>query len=99
MGLISNLNNKEVIFLIYLIIINLASFLVFGLDKKKAQVGHWRISERALLVLGFLGGSIGILIGMVVFKHKLSKEKFYIGIPLIYILNKLFGLFILNRIR
>ncbi len=65
----------------------------------KAEKKRWRISENTLIILGLLGGSTGILIGMVMFKHKLSKKKFYIGIPLILILNKILELTILNYIN
>lgn len=65
----------------------------------KAEKNQWRISENTFIILGLLGGSIGILIGMVMFKHKLSKKKFYIGVPLILILNKILELAILNYIN
>lgn len=85
--------------MVYLIIINIISVVFFGIDKMKAEKKRWRISENTLIILGLLGGSTGILIGMVMFKHKLSKKKFYIGIPLILILNKILELTILNYIN
>lgn len=97
--LISNFNNKEMFFLAYLICINICSFILFGIDKKKAVKSQWRISEASLLVVSILGGAIGSLIGMVIFKHKLSKKIFYIGIPLIIIVNKLIEIIIFNLIR
>lgn len=99
MNLISNLNNKEMYFFTYLIVINALSFISFGVDKKKAEKKQWRISESFLIGISILGGSIGSLIGMVVFKHKLSKRKFYIGIPCILILNKIIQMGILNYIK
>ncbi|MBU5313023.1 DUF1294 domain-containing protein [Tissierella carlieri] len=99
MNLISNFNNREIFLLIYLISINLISFILFGIDKNKAEKKEWRISEASLLLTSILGGSIGSLIGIVVFKHKLSKKKFYIGIPCILILNKIIELIIFNNIR
>ena len=98
MNIISNLNNKELHFLIYIIIINIVSFLFFGVDKLKAAKGKWRISENTLLLLALLGGSSGILLGMVIFKHKINKIKFSIGIPLIFLLNKILLLTILNNL-
>ena len=98
MNIISNLNNKELHFLIYIIIINIVSFLFFGVDKRKAAKGKWRISENTLLLLALLGGSSGILLGMVIFKHKINKIKFSIGIPLIFLLNKILLLTILNNL-
>lgn len=99
MKLISNFNNKEIFFLVYLIFINIASFILFGIDKSKAEKKEWRISEASLLGISFFGGSIGALMGMVIFKHKLSKKKFYIGIPCLLILNKIVELIIFNYLR
>lgn len=95
----SNFNNNEIYLLIYLIIINLLSFILFGIDKGKAKRKEWRISEASLLGISILGGAIGSLIGMVIFKHKLSKKPFYLGIPLIIVINKIVELIIFNYIR
>ena len=50
--------------LYYLIVINVVTFLVYGIDKWKAKQGSWRISEATLLILAVIGGSIGALLGM-----------------------------------
>ena len=68
---------------IYLLVINLAAFAVYGLDKEKAEKDNWRIPESNLIVLAVLGGSIGALAGMLAFHRKTKKPKFVIGIPLI----------------
>ena len=52
------------------IIINVLTFLVYGIDKWKAKQGSWRISEATLLLLAVIGGSIGALLGMQVWHHK-----------------------------
>ncbi len=70
---------------IWLIIINIITFAVFGIDKKKAIDGKFRISELTLFVLSFLGGSLGGLAAMHVFHHKTKKWYFKFGIPLILI--------------
>ena len=54
----------------YLIVINVVTFLVYGIDKWKAKQGNWRISEATLLILAVNGGSIGALLGMKVWRHK-----------------------------
>lgn len=64
-------------FIYYMIIINLLSFLIYGIDKKAAKCRMNRISERWLFFLGFIGGSIGALLGMEIFRHKTKKIKFY----------------------
>jgi len=72
-------------FIIYLIAINIITFLAMGLDKWKAKRGSWRIQESALFTLVLFGGGIGGILGMMVFRHKTKKPKFQIGFPLITI--------------
>lgn len=67
----------------YLVIINVATFLTYGLDKWKAKRSKWRIREAALLMLAVLGGSIGAWLGMIVWHHKTQHKKFKYGIPAI----------------
>lgn len=74
-------------FLIYLILVNLVAFLLFGLDKRKAQMRQWRISEKALFIPAILGGSIGAILGMHLFHHKTKHWYFRFGLPLILILH------------
>ena len=57
-------------FLYSLIVLNIVTFLVYGIDKRKAKQGSWRISEATLLILAVIGGSIGALIGMKIWHHK-----------------------------
>ena len=72
---------------IYIILINLIAFVVFGTDKRKARKGQWRVPESTLFILAIIGGSIGALLGMLVFRHKTKHRKFTIGIPLILALQ------------
>lgn len=67
----------------YLIILNLAAFLLCGLDKRKAVRGRWRIPEKTLLLAAAFGGSAGLLCGMYLFRHKTRHKAFTIGVPLI----------------
>ncbi|MCR5666429.1 MAG: DUF1294 domain-containing protein [Eubacterium sp.] len=67
----------------YLIAITMITFFIYGLDKRKARRGRYRISEKTLFVLALIGGSAGALLGMLIFHHKTKKLKFMIGIPLI----------------
>ena len=64
-------------FLIYLLILSAAAFLTYGIDKSRAKRGAWRISERTLLLFGFLGGAIGELVAMQLFRHKTKHSYFY----------------------
>ncbi len=72
---------------IYLGVISFFAFLAFGIDKHKAKKGKFRISERRLLSLALIGGSVGALFGMYLFHHKTKVNKFRIGIPCILILQ------------
>ncbi|APD06431.1 hypothetical protein UJ101_00899 [Flavobacteriaceae bacterium UJ101] len=67
-------------------VLNLISFLLFGIDKFKARKQLWRISELTLLVFAFLG-PLGALLGMNIFRHKTQKWKFKILIPLFLIIQ------------
>ena len=73
--------------LYYLIVINIVTFLVYGIDKWKAKQVSWRISEATLLILAVIGGSIGALLGMNVWRHKTMHKKFKYGLPLILIIQ------------
>ena len=76
-------------FIYYLIIINIIAFFLMGIDKKKAQTGAWRIPERTLFFSAILGGSIGAIAGMQLFRHKTKHKAFVIGMPAIFIVQLL----------
>ena len=57
----------------YLGIINLITFILYGIDKKRAIRKEVRISESTLISLGFIGGCLGALVGMFMFHHKTRK--------------------------
>ena len=73
--------------LAYLLAINVAAFLVYGIDKLKAKHAKWRISEATLLLLAAAGGSIGAWLGMKVWHHKTLHMKFRYGVPIILLLQ------------
>ena len=64
--------------IIFLLITNLITFIVFGIDKRKAVKGRWRIPEKTLLLMGLVFGSVGQLLGMKVFRHKTNKWYFWL---------------------
>ena len=72
---------------IYYLIINLAAFIFYGADKRKAVRGDWRIPEKTLLLLALAGGGIGAFLGMQIFRHKTQHMGFVIGFPLIALLQ------------
>ena len=71
----------------YLVLINLLTFIVYGIDKLKAKKGKWRIPESTLLLLAFMGGSVGAWLGIKVWHHKTLHKKFKYGVPFIFILQ------------
>ena len=74
--------------LAYLLAINVAAFLVYGIDKLKAKRAKWRIPEATLLLLAAaVGGSIGAWMGMKVWHHKTLHMKFRYGVPIILLLQ------------
>ena len=77
----------EHIVLYYLTGINLVAFFSYGIDKRKAVRGKWRISEAGLLTVALIGGSAGALAGMYFFHHKTKKWKFKIGVPAILVIQ------------
>lgn len=72
---------------IYLIIINIAGFAAMGIDKGRAKREAWRIPESVLIGFAVVGGSVGAILGMSTFHHKTKHPKFYIGLPLILVLQ------------
>lgn len=71
---------------LYFIVINLLTFLLYGLDKYKAIRREWRIPERTLLLMAFVGGAFGALSAMRIFRHKTRKGRFRLMIPLFCLL-------------
>lgn len=75
------------IIIIYLLIMNVITFFMYGIDKWKARKNKWRISEATLLVTALIGGSAGALLGMHIFRHKTKHWKFKILVPLFLIVH------------
>ena len=75
------------IVIIYLIVVNVVTFFVYGIDKWKSKRDKWRIPEAQLLGLAVIGGSIGAWVGMKIWHHKTMHKKFKYGVPAILILQ------------
>ncbi|WP_209122054.1 DUF1294 domain-containing protein [Alkalihalobacillus sp. BA299] len=71
----------------YFICISIVGLMLMGLDKRWARERKNRIPERTLFVIAFIGGSLGVYIGMMQFRHKTKKFKFRIGIPMVIVLQ------------
>ena len=83
--------------LIYLLIINVVAFFVYGIDKYKTKHDKWRIPEAVLLLLEAIGGSIGVWCGLKVWHHKTMHKKFKYGVPVIFILQVVLAIWIINK--
>lgn len=79
--------NITIIALLYVILINVVTFVIYGIDKLKARKSSWRIPEATLLWLAVCGGSIGAWLGMKVWHHKTLHKKFKYGVPAILVVH------------
>lgn len=82
---------------VWLIAINLVTFAVYGADKRRARRGAWRVPEKTLFLLPLLGGSIGALLGMRVFRHKTKHWYFVWGVPAILLAQLALAVWLLCR--
>lgn len=80
--------------IIYLIIVNVIAFLLMGFDKRRARKQLWRIPEKTLFGSAIIGGSIGAICGMQVFRHKTKHLSFQIGMPAILMIQIVLAVFL-----
>lgn len=87
----------KVLFL-YLLTMNALGLLVMLADKRRAQKNRWRIPEATLMTIAALGGSLGSLLGMRLFRHKTRHRKFTLGIPAILLAQIALAIFLLTKL-
>ena len=75
------------IILIYLAAVNLFGLIIMGVDKSRAKRRKWRIPEATLFLVAVIGGSIGSILGMYLFRHKTKHWYFVVGMPVILVLQ------------
>jgi Predicted membrane protein len=80
----------------YFALMNLIGFAMMGIDKHKAVKKLWRIPEYTFFVVALIGGSIGTIVGMRVFRHKTRHWYFVYGLPAILVLQVALVLFVAN---
>lgn len=73
--------------IVYVVAVNAVAFVVYGVDKYKAQKAKWRIRESTLLLLAAIGGSVGAWLGMKIWRHKTRHAKFRYGVPAILLIQ------------
>ncbi|MBV7273124.1 DUF1294 domain-containing protein [Clostridiaceae bacterium UIB06] len=78
------------ILLYYILIINLYGILIMYCDKNKSIKKQWRVPEARIFLISFILGSLGVILGMYLFRHKTKHMKFTLGIPLIFIIQVYF---------
>ena len=82
-----NIVNEYGIIGIYYICVNIIAFILYGLDKKYAREGRWRIPEKTLLGIAMIGGAAGAWIGMQTFRHKTKNMSFRTLVPLFVVVH------------
>lgn len=70
---------------IWVLVASLAGLALMAYDKNAAIAGRWRIPERVLLLVGLLGGTPGLICGMLLLRHKIRKLAWVLGLPLLLI--------------
>ena len=84
---------------LYLPAVNLAAFVLMGMDKRRARRGEWRISEKALFLPAVLGGAPGGVLGMQMFRHKTRHWYFRWGFPALLVLQAGLALWLLQWLK
>ena len=69
--------------IVYLVSVNFIGFVLMGIDKRRAIKNAFRVPEATLFSIAFVGGSIGAILGMLIFRHKTRHWYFKIGLPVI----------------
>lgn len=84
---------------IYIIVINIVAFIIMGIDKNKAQRNKRRISEKSIFTTAFIGGALGVYLGMRFFHHKTKHLEFTVGIPAAVIINMVIFGYLMQRFK
>lgn len=93
--IIAGINVNQIV-LAVLILLNIYGFSMAGLDKSRARKKLWRIPEQSFFAVSLLGGSIGVYLGLLFFRHKTRHKHFMLGIPAIIIIQVLAALYLLD---
>lgn len=88
--------NPITFLVIYFVIMNIVGFAIMGIDKRKAIKRTFRIPEATLFIVALIGGSVGSILGMQVFRHKTRHWYFVFGMPAILIIQIALIVFLLT---
>jgi uncharacterized membrane protein YsdA (DUF1294 family) len=89
-----NAEHIPTIIMVHLVSINIATFLLYGLDKRRAKYGGWRVPEATLHMFGLIGGTIGAMVGQKYFRHKTKKKAFKILFWVFFIIQILVAIYL-----
>ncbi|MEG2000732.1 MAG: DUF1294 domain-containing protein [Evtepia sp.] len=81
-------------FILYLIAVNFLAFFLMAYDKSQARKGRWRIAEKTLFLTAAIGGSVGAIAGMKIFRHKTRHRSFQYGMPIILFVQILLAILV-----
>jgi len=81
-----------------LIVVNVLAFILYGMDKSRARHHQWRIPEKTLIGIAMIGGSVGAILGMFLFRHKTRHWYFRYGIPAMLVIQIVLAGILLGRI-
>ncbi|MFD1018986.1 DUF1294 domain-containing protein [Thalassobacillus hwangdonensis] len=82
----------------YYLVVNLLLFILMGLDKRKSRRDQWRVPEKRLWLLALLGGALGGVMGMKVFRHKTKHSSFKIGMPVLLLIHVLLVGYVVQKL-
>ena len=85
--------------LIWLIFINIITYIIYAIDKYKSMHHKWRIRESTLILLAVIGGSVGALLAMYTVRHKTKHNQFRIGVPVILAVQIIGGIYIVVELQ
>lgn len=94
---LSGKENEVEWILFYIVLVNLGGFCLMGMDKRRAKRHEWRVPETRLFLVALLGGSIGSIVGMRVFRHKTKHWYFVWGMPAILVLQIVMAVAVLHK--
>ncbi|EKE06701.1 MAG: hypothetical protein ACD_18C00302G0007 [uncultured bacterium] len=81
------LSKINLVLIVYFTLINLITFITFGIDKSKSINNARRVSEKTLWIMSFLGGSLGAMLAMKMFRHKTKKLSFQAMMAVILVIQ------------
>jgi uncharacterized membrane protein YsdA (DUF1294 family) len=81
------LTRKEMAMVQYSLVMNIIGLFIMAIDKYKAKHHQWRIAEKTIWLVSFIGGAVGTAVGMYLFHHKTRHRAFRYGLPLLAVME------------